>query len=148
VDRTPLPLDRVLAILGLTAELAGDDPMRPTHLRLRAGGRAILWPLEPHHGDPEDEMLLAVADMLANASHLGRSGYEVGRWAQLVLLDERHPRTQAAFDLALVLDELAESLLTRPVIHGLLAETAWRRHLERPRPIKPPPSPVEETFHG
>jgi hypothetical protein len=130
MERPRLPLDQVLSVIGLTARFAGDDPSRPTHLRLSVGDRGVLWPLRDGHAGIEDEVLIAVADMVANASQLDRTNRELVRWARLHLLDPSEPRTYGAFQLALVLDDLAERLLGRPVIHGLLESTTWRSHLD------------------
>lgn len=128
--RPRLPLDQVLAVIGLTGGLVGDDPFQPTHLRLRVADRAILWPLREDHGEVPDEVLMAVADMVANASQLDRTDRDLVAWSRLHLLDPVESRTREAFQLALVLDELAERLFTRPVLHGLLEATTWRRHLD------------------
>ncbi len=128
--RPRLPLDQVLSVIGLTGRFVGDDPIDPSHLRLRVGDRAVLWPLRPGHADVAEEMLLAVADMVANASQLDRTDRDLGGWARLHLLDPVDERTRRAFHLALVLDDLAERLLTRPVLHGLLETTTWREHLD------------------
>jgi len=130
MERPRLPLDQVLAVIGLTAGFSGDDPFHPTHLRLGVGERAVLWPLRGNAADLREESLIAVADMVANASQLERTNRNLVSWARLHLLDPAEPRTHAAFQLALVLDELAERLLTRPVLHGLLASTTWRSHLD------------------
>jgi len=130
MSRPRLPLDQVLAVIGLTGRLVGDDPFQPTHLRLRVADRSILWPLRPSHEDTHEEILMAVADMVANASQLDRTGRDLVAWSRLHLLDPSEERTQDAFRLALVLDELAERLLTRALINGLLEATTWRRHLE------------------
>ena len=130
MGRPRLPLDQVLTVIGLTGRFVGDDPFRPTHLRLAVGERGVLWPLRPTHGEIADEVLTAVADMVANASQLDRTNRDLVGWARLHLLDPAEPRTYGAFQLALVLDDLAERLLTRPVIHGLLDATTWRSHLD------------------
>jgi hypothetical protein len=134
--RPRLPLDQVLSIIGLTGRFVGDDPFSPTHLRLRVGERGVLWPLRPAHGEANEEMLLAVADMVANASQLERTDRDLVAWSRLHLLDPTEPRTRTAFQLALVLDDLAERLFSRPVIHGLLETTTWRSHLEA-QPAQP-----------
>jgi hypothetical protein len=132
--RPRLPLDQVLSVIGLTGRFIGDDPLVPTHLRLRVGDRGILWPLRPAHGEAHEEMLLAVADMVANASQLERTDRDLVTWSRLHLLDPTEPRTRRAFQLALVLDDLAERLFSRPVILGLLETTTWRSHLEPESP--------------
>jgi hypothetical protein len=140
MSRQRLPLDQVLAVIGLTGRFVGEDPFRPTHLRLAVGDRGVLWPLRPAHADIEDEVLVAIADMVANASQLERTNRDLVGWARLHLLDPAEPRTYGAFQLALVLDDLAERLLTRPVLHGLLDVTTWRSHLD--------PQPRQTTTAG
>ena len=130
MERPRLPLDQVLSVIGLTGRFVGDDPFRPTHLRLGVGDRGVLWPLRPQHGDVRDEVLVAVADMVANAAQLERTDRVLVAWARLHLLEPAEPHTHGAFQLALVLDDLAERLLTRPVLHGLLESTSWRDHVE------------------
>ncbi|MFL5778017.1 MAG: hypothetical protein ACJ761_03640 [Chloroflexota bacterium] len=130
----------MLAVLGLTGRLAGDDPVQPTHLRLRIGERAVLWPLAGDGRNVRDEMLAAVADMVANASQLERSGRDPDAWAHLLLLDPSQPRTRAAFEVAQLMDGLAEYLLGRPVLRGLETTTGWRRFLT---PLRP-----EVVVHG
>ncbi|HSK52009.1 MAG TPA: hypothetical protein VLA44_04585 [Clostridia bacterium] len=130
MERPRLPLDQVLSVLGMTGRFVGDDPRNPSHLRLGVGERAVLWPLRAGHGDVGDELLVAVADMVANASQLERTNRDLIAWSRLHRLDPTGPRTHGAFHLALVLDDLAERLLTRPVIHGLLESTTWRSHLD------------------
>jgi hypothetical protein len=147
MDPETLPLDRVLSVIGLTGRLAGDDPVKPTHLRLRVAERAVLWPLARDGRSVRDEMLSAVADMVANASQLERSGRDPDAWANLLMLDPSLPRTRGAFELALLMDGLAEYLLGRPVLRGLEATTGWRGFLApvRPHPAVPgefPPSPT------
>ena len=56
-------------------------------------------------------------------SVIGLSGRFVGD-------DPAAPRTHGAFQLALVLDDLAHRLLTPPVLHGLLESTDWRAYLD------------------
>ena len=129
MERPRLPLDQVLAVMGLSARFAGDDPLRPTHLRLAISDRAVLWPLRSPRRALLDETLLAVADMVANASQLERANRSLVAWSRLHRLEPSERRTQAAFHLALVLDDLAERLLSRPVLHGLLESTTWRTHL-------------------
>jgi hypothetical protein len=133
-----LPLDQVLSVIGLTARFVGDDPFAPTHLRLGVGDRAVLWPLRPNHDDLVEEALGAVADMVANAAQLERTYRDYRAWARLHGLDSDAPLTLGAFELALFLDDLAERLLTRPVLHGLLESTTWRAHLDVPahQPLK------------
>jgi len=133
MDPDALPLDRVLAVIGLTGRLAGDDPLHPTHLRLRNAERVVLWPLTGSGRSVRDEMLAAVADMVANASQLERSGRDPDAWADLLLLDPALPRTRAAFELALLMDGLAEYLLGRPILRGLEATTGWRNFMAPPR---------------
>jgi hypothetical protein len=130
MERPRLPLDQVLSVIGLRGSFVGDDPFAPTHLRLAAGDRAILWPLRDGHGDVPQEVLVAVADMIANAGQLDRTDRDLFTWARLHGLDPAGPRTYGAYQLALVLDDLAERLLTRPVLHGLLESTDWRGHLD------------------
>jgi hypothetical protein len=134
MERPRLPLDQVLSVIGLTARFSGDDPLAPTHLRLCIGDRAVLWP-RPGHGELLDEALGAVADMVANASQLERTNRDFGAWARLHGLDPEAPRSVGAFELALVLDDLAERLMTRAVLHGLLESTAWRAHLDVPEQL-------------
>lgn len=138
MERPRLPLDQVLSVIGLTARFAGDDPLAPTHLRLSVGDRAVLWPLGAEHGDLVDEALGAVADMVANASQLERTNRMFVAWARLHGLDPDAPRSMAAFELALVLDDLAERLLTRAMLRGLLESTTWRTHLvaQHAQPVK------------
>jgi hypothetical protein len=130
MERPRLPLDQVLSVIGLTGRFAGDDPLNPTHVRLAVDDRGVLWPLRNGADDVRDEVLAAVADMVANASQLERTNRELIAWARLHLLDPDQPRTRGAFQLALVLDDLAERLLGRAVLHGLLESTDWRRHLD------------------
>ena len=129
MERPRLPLDQVLSVIGLSARFVGDDPLNPTHLRLGVADRGVLWPLRAEYGDVHDEVLIAVADMIANAAQLERTNRSLVGWARLHLLDPDAARTHGAFQLALVLDDLAERLLTRPVLHGLLESTTWRSHL-------------------
>lgn len=138
MERPRLPLDQVLSVIGLTARFVGDDPSAPTHLRLAVADRAALWPLRPGHGELVDEALGAVADMIANASELNTTNRNLKSWVRLHGLDPNADRTLAAFQLSLVLDDMAERLLTRPVLHGLLESTAWQAHLDvKPRqPIR------------
>src|SRR5262245_26793746 len=104
MERPRLPLDQVLSVMGLTARFVGDDPDAPSHLRLGMAERAVLWPIPSLHGEVFDEALGAVADMVANGSQLDRSNRDLVVWARMHGLDPRAPRTQSAFDLALVLD--------------------------------------------
>ena len=138
MERQRLPLDQVLSVIGLTARFVGDDPLAPSHLRLGVGDRAVLWPMRPDHGDLVEEALGAVADMVANAAQLERTNRDFGAWARLHGLDPDAPRAAGAFELALVLDDLAERLMTRAVLHGLLESTTWRAHLDTPtrEPLK------------
>lgn len=130
MERARLPLDQVLSVIGLTGRFAGDDPGSPTHLRLAVGDRAILWPVPGPMSDLSEEILAAVADMIANASQLDRADRRIARWAGRHLLDPDAPRTHGAFQLALVLDDLAEHLLTRAVLNGLHESTDWRGYLQ------------------
>jgi hypothetical protein len=138
MERPRLPLDQVLSVIGLTGRFVGDDPAAPTHLRLGVGDRAVLWPLGPELGDLDEETLVAVADMMANAHQLERTNRDLGTWARLHGLDTAAPKTHGAFQLALVLDDLAHQLLTPAVLHGLLESTDWRAYLHAiPRPALP-----------
>ncbi len=130
MERARLPLDQVLAVIGLTGRFAGDDPGSPTHLRLAVADRAVLWPVPGPMAELEDEILAAVADMIANASQLERADRRIARWAGRHLLDPDEPRTHGAFQLALVLDDLAERLLTRSVLNALHESTDWRVYLQ------------------
>lgn len=141
MERPRLPLDQVLSVLGMTGRFVGDDPLHPSHLRLGVADRAVLWPLRSGYGDLGEELLAAVADMVSNASQLERTNRDLIAWAHLHRLDPTRPRTHGAFHLALVLDDLAERLLTRPVIHGLLESTTWRSHLDR-TPLGAPRQPT------
>ena len=134
MERQRLPLDQVLSVIGLTARFVGDDPAAPSHLRLGVGDRAVLWPLRPNHDDLVEEALGAVADMVANAAQLERTNRDFGAWVRLHGLDPGARRTVGAFELALVLDDLAGRLMTRAVLHGLLESTTWRAHLDAPEP--------------
>jgi hypothetical protein len=138
MERPPLPLDQVLSVIGLDGRLVGDDPAAPTHLRLGVGDRAVLWPTRAEPAEVEDETLAAIADMLANAAQLARTNRDLSAWARLHRLDPAAPRTHGAFQLALVLDDLAHRLLTPAVLHGLLESTDWHAYLHAtPRPALP-----------
>jgi hypothetical protein len=131
VNRERLPFEEALALIGLTGGFVGDDPQRPSHLRLRVADRAVIWPLEDEHRGLIAELRRAVADMVANTALLSRSGHDLEIWAEAVQLDARLAATQAAFEMALVLDGFAEQLLTRRVLDGLLDGTDWRNYLQR-----------------
>jgi hypothetical protein len=123
------PFEEALAVMGLTGGFVGEDPQRPSHLRLRLSDRAILWPLDEGHGGLITEMRRAVADMIANAALLSRSGNEFVAWAESLELQPHLARTHAAFEMALLLDSFAERLLTRRVLDRLLYTTTWRDYL-------------------
>ena len=137
MERPRLPLDQVLSVIGLAGRFVGDHPSAPSHLRLSVAERAVLWPLHDGYRDVPEEILFAVADMVANAAQLDRTDRSLSAWASLHRLDPDEPRTHGAFQLALVLDDLAERLLTRPVLHGLLESTDWRGHIDGPAPATP-----------
>jgi hypothetical protein len=133
MTRERRPFDQALAVIGLTGRLVGDDPARLRHLRLAVGGRAVIWPIEPDHGELAGEIRLAVADMVANTALLSRSGRDVAAWAAILGLDPHLERTKHAYATALVLDAFAEQLLTRRTLDGLLDGTTWRDHLRGDR---------------
>jgi hypothetical protein len=144
MSREQRPFEEALALMGLTGGFVGDDPQRPSHLRLRLADRAIIWPLDEEHGGLMTEMRRAVADMIANAALLSRSGREIEAWAESLELDSRLARTQAAFEMALFLDSFAERLLTRRALDGLLDSTTWRTYLHGSHLPGLLPGPVED----
>ena len=129
MSRHQRAFDEALAVMGLTGGFVGEDPQRPSHLRLRLADRAIIWPLDEDHGGLMTEMRHAVADMIANAALLSRSGNDIVVWAESLELDPRLESTRTAFEMALLLDSFAERLLTRPALDGLFDGTTWRNDL-------------------
>lgn len=121
-------------MIGLTGRFIGEDPKRPSHLRLRIADRAIVWPLDEEHEGLISEIRRAVADMVANTALLSRSGHGFEAWADAVQLDPRLARTESAFEMAMLLDSFAVRLLTRPVLEGLLGSTTWRTYLHDSHP--------------
>jgi hypothetical protein len=134
VTREALPFEDAVSMIGLTGRFVGDDPKCPSHLRLRIADRAIIWPLDQDHDDLIGEIRRAVADMVANTALLSRTGQGFSAWADAVGLDPRLARTEAAFEMAMLLDSFAERLLTRPVLDGLLGSTTWRTYLHETHP--------------
>jgi hypothetical protein len=143
VTRERLSFEEALSLIGLSGRFVGEFPQAPSHLRLKLAGRAIIWPLEANHSGVTSEIRRAVADMVANTSLLSRSGRDLQSWADAVGLDPTLARTEAAFEMAVLLDGFAEHLLTRRVLEGLLEGTTWRNYLQDLHPAGFMPARIE-----